>query len=476
MGGYTLLEMMGVIAIMGIIAAVTAPKIAQLSDDKVAGGAAENMRQISIAAREHHQATGAWPADINVLIAANRVTPTMAMSSFDTPWVFTVLNGGNLFRVSVDTTDPRFATRLAGADLPFMSQDGNTISTDVTRAGQEAAHDTLYSLDGSKALTGTMNANDQDINNVNSLKAKGITATSIGADSINTGDLTATGQIQAKGGINVTGQIVSTENTLRRVNLTGESVLSDLEVKGSTKIMGEFLLGDNTNKEGQTCGNSKAVALTSDGDLLTCKGSKWAKGSGDSGSEVITGAVNDGDSIPVVKGYTVADCQFSLGLGSVDLGTWDKTFQAATAVVVSHGATPPTASCGWYRAGGSNGVYVPASCTFVTACNRDITKLSGTTTPKGTTYIKSVIKTYGSANIEKESNEESCFMSSMIGGPSVQSTFDPQKCGPSNQAGCPTSWIVGIPSSVDKGSYYQTYCGGAADNAQCTYKMQCTVK
>jgi hypothetical protein len=73
---------------------------------------------------------------------------------------------GSLFRISVDTTDPKYATRLAGADLPFLSQNGNIISSDVTRAGHEAAHDTLYSLDGSKKLKGTMNADGNNIDNV----------------------------------------------------------------------------------------------------------------------------------------------------------------------------------------------------------------------------------------------------------------------------------------------------------------------
>uniref|UniRef100_UPI001957FF23 hypothetical protein n=1 Tax=Fusobacterium mortiferum TaxID=850 RepID=UPI001957FF23 len=75
--------------------------------------------------------------------------------------------GADLFRISVDTTDIRFATRLAGADLPFITQAGNVVSSDVTKAGHETAHDGLYTLDGSRPLLGDMDANNFSINNVN---------------------------------------------------------------------------------------------------------------------------------------------------------------------------------------------------------------------------------------------------------------------------------------------------------------------
>lgn len=389
--GFTLLEMMFVIAVMGIIAATALPRLGQMSDEKVVSGATENMRQIATAAREHHLATTAWPADINVLIAAGRVTPSMATSPFGTTWDFSVV-GANLFRISVDTTDVRFATRLAGADLPFVSQLGNVVSSDVTRAGQEAAHDALYSLDGSKPLQGDMDADFNNINNVNNLGATTVNSTNVNstnvngsvinsstvnnsgtintdvlnANTINTpGDINTGGGIDTGGPITANGDIfaprfIDSDNNSYLVDPNGTSNLNRLSL--NTPL--EF----NTSVvSGSPCTGSKIAIDSATGGAVSCISGVWSSG-GAGGSAVISGTVGNGGLIPVPPSFSATPwlCTATLSVPQIPRArTYIASFDA-------YGSAGGVATCRWSTGDRENfggTTTYSNNCNYVVVCN-----------------------------------------------------------------------------------------------------------
>jgi len=358
--GFTLVELLIVIALLGVAAAASVPKINEYHDQKIVSNASENMRQILAAAREHHLVTRAWPGNVNVLIAANRLPASAANSPFGNPWVFAV-TGANLFQLSVDA-GAEYAPRLAGADLPWVSRAGNVVSTLVTRAGQEAAHDALYSLDGSKPLEGDMNVANFNLNNINNLTAASGTISTLtstdgtiqnlqstaintvtaGGDTanfrvynginfngtngnfstVNTGTLNATNlsvanfngdTINVSGPIDSDGDIVSDGNVYGRrfidtddpsyfVDPSSTSILRNLTINGALELT-------QTVTAGGSCGGRR-IALGGAGEVLSCVGGVWRGSS--AGSTVITGYAGHNGTIPIPTGFTASECMISV--------------------------------------------------------------------------------------------------------------------------------------------------------------------
>lgn len=181
--GFTLLELMVVTALLAVLAAASIPTMHRKGEELQASKANAEIQQVLVQARQHRIATGAWPANTAVLIAANRLPASAANSVYGTPYVFTITAGNNL-QLSVNTNEVSKATRLAGSDLPFVARVGTTVSTQVTPAGLEAANSQFYLLDGTRPLAGNMNANGNNINNANQINA--------------TGNITTSGNIQGR--------------------------------------------------------------------------------------------------------------------------------------------------------------------------------------------------------------------------------------------------------------------------------------
>lgn len=298
--GFTLVEVIAVIGFMAILATAGIPMLKQYSDDKVARGATDMMRQIQIAARDHRSTTGAWPNSIADLIGANEIPAGAAVSPFGTPWVFNVV-GADLFQITVDTTEQRFGKRMQGSDLPFATLVGNVFSSTITRSGLEQAHNALYSRDGSKPLTGDMDAANHNINNVANLGASTVNTTTVNSSNINnsgtiTTDVLNANTINVPGDINTTGPIssggdviaprfIDSNNPAYIVDPNGTSTINNVTINGLTQLNGDLEL-TVTNTSGAGCTGHK-ISVDSTGKLLTCVSGIWKGGSGGGATDYI---------------------------------------------------------------------------------------------------------------------------------------------------------------------------------------------
>lgn len=74
-GGFTLIEMMIVVSVLGVLAAMVVPRYRNIRDTAEANAAATSMVAIAKAATHYHATHGEWPKDKN-----RRVLPTELLS------------------------------------------------------------------------------------------------------------------------------------------------------------------------------------------------------------------------------------------------------------------------------------------------------------------------------------------------------------------------------------------------------------
>ena len=306
--GFTLIEVIVVMAILAAIAAATFPRLSRIADDNTVSAAAEEMRHILVASREHRLATGAWPANVNVLVAANRLPADAITSPFNTNYALAPV-GVNRLQISVDARMNKFASKLVGMNLPFVARAGTVITSETTPAGDEASHAGLYALDGSRALTGNMNANGNNINNVNNLNATNVNATNVVAsDDLRANDdlfagndldvggnghifgsltvdsnITAGGNINASGNVQASGDLIGQNDVYGRRFFDRDDPTYVMNPNGNSRfnnmsIDGQVLLSRIVSA-GQACSPGE-VGLNSAGVLLTCKSGVFAASTG----------------------------------------------------------------------------------------------------------------------------------------------------------------------------------------------------
>lgn len=171
-GGFTLIEMMVVVGIMAAIAVAAMPTIKAQSDRLVSTGLADGYARVQRAALRFYGDNGAWPTGTAALVAGGYLDATEATSVAGTGYAFAVV-GADL-RVGVNVGDANLASRSAGK-VVRPSITGTTLYSTIDPPGYEAQHDALYARDGSRPLTGAMNANGQSITGANAIS--GVTVT-----------------------------------------------------------------------------------------------------------------------------------------------------------------------------------------------------------------------------------------------------------------------------------------------------------
>ena len=112
-----------------------------------------------------------WPVDpigsdtrLDTLADGGFLLANAQDSVYGTAWQLTV--AGDALSASLRLVTPNTTTaRVLAAQLPQGVAAGTTATATITRPGDEAIHSLLYARDGSRALTGDADANDNAITN-----------------------------------------------------------------------------------------------------------------------------------------------------------------------------------------------------------------------------------------------------------------------------------------------------------------------
>lgn len=158
-----MVELLIVLGVSTAIAVASFPKLKAKADGKIAERAAEEATNWLIAARAFRQDFGAWPASAQDLIDNGY----MDASALDTPFQsnYSLSVNGNNIQVSIDTGSAKFAKLLSGSSLPSVAATGNVITAEVPAPGLEVALEAYLPRDGSRAMTGDLDAGNNNITN-----------------------------------------------------------------------------------------------------------------------------------------------------------------------------------------------------------------------------------------------------------------------------------------------------------------------
>jgi microcystin-dependent protein/competence protein ComGC len=168
--GFSYIEMLVVLLVASALAVNQIKTTSLESTDMIANGMVEKIQRVQRASMRFYQDQNpnAWPLDAGTLVSMGYLTSGEELDSFGNTFVIG-LDGQDL-SVSTDVKDQMYVSRVQGR-LPRSSSSGTTVTTLIDRPGYEVAHDALYSLDGSKPLTGPMDANGQNITNAGTVNA-----------------------------------------------------------------------------------------------------------------------------------------------------------------------------------------------------------------------------------------------------------------------------------------------------------------
>ena len=168
--GFSFVEMLIVLAVLSVVAVQQLHSTESNSVDQVADHMVEKIQRVQRASMRFYRANNAWPNRVNTLVTNNFLTSGEENDSWGEPFVLAINNQD--LSVSTDVKEVRYASRVTGR-LPRAQISGETksiVTSWIDRPGEEAAHEALYSLDGSRQLTGAMDAGDNNIENVGVLE------------------------------------------------------------------------------------------------------------------------------------------------------------------------------------------------------------------------------------------------------------------------------------------------------------------
>lgn len=237
--GFTIVEVIAVLVIAGIIGTYGLQQLQAKGIDATVDNAARKANMVATAAKQYRLNTGSWPSNISQLVSNNYLTNSQATSAFNTNYSFSVV--GSSLVITNQAADQRYARRMAGI-LPEGVNSGNMFSFMIPPPGHEASLSSLYALDGSRKLTGPMDVNDNDINNVRTLRA-----TTGNITTVNSTDVSASGTVQG-------GRLYSQGNVAADVNVTaGQNIQSGRDlfvgqhavVEGYAEIKGDVYARNN---------------------------------------------------------------------------------------------------------------------------------------------------------------------------------------------------------------------------------------
>ena len=228
--GFTLIEFMMVLALGGIVAAYQIQAQIQEIREVNVVHMANHINHFQRQSLQYYRDNSSWPINAAKLVSTGYINSNKDYYG-DT---YAVANNvaKNEFTVTMNTRELYYPSMLARL-LPSVTISGTSISSTILPPGEEISHDALFSLDGSKALTGNMNANGKNIESVNEVGAE---------------------------------YVYSPSNPAYGMRPAGLSVLKNLNVD-TLKIAGNLV-------EGAAC-TAKSIGTSNTGKFLTCKNAVW---------------------------------------------------------------------------------------------------------------------------------------------------------------------------------------------------------
>jgi len=191
--GFSLIETLIVLTVLSVVVVQQLRTSELTSVDRVATGMVEKFQRVQRASMRFYIKEEGWPANVQALKTKGFLNDQELSNTWGKPFELTVDEQDLL--ISSDLTEVRYASRVAGrlpraslsvpdaaiavSEASRVSRVGevrvaHALTTKVTSRidppGHEAAHEALYSLDGSRQLTGAMDAGDNNIENVGVLE------------------------------------------------------------------------------------------------------------------------------------------------------------------------------------------------------------------------------------------------------------------------------------------------------------------
>lgn len=190
--GYTLIELGFVLLIMGTMTLYgfesTQKDIHQTMMERVAQDGVSILQAAEgYFIDQDPELVNRWPSDIDALVTNGYLPNTINPSLLGTDYV--INNKGAFLELSIET-DSSLEAELIAARLPMGDVSGVQARGSITRPGAEMMHQTFYLHDGTRALSGNMEANGHDILN----------AAFMSADAMRTDNLLITSDLREKKG------------------------------------------------------------------------------------------------------------------------------------------------------------------------------------------------------------------------------------------------------------------------------------
>ena len=160
--GFSLPGVMVAVALASIMSLSWIQHIKRDMDQGMISLSAKRMQLVYESAITYRGDLNAWPGNTAVLTIGNYLPAAAALNAWDQPIQLTP-QGNNLL---ISTVAPTIndANQIAGK-MPAATVTGTTVTDTIVPPGQEASNAALYALDGSRALTGNMDVNGNEIQN-----------------------------------------------------------------------------------------------------------------------------------------------------------------------------------------------------------------------------------------------------------------------------------------------------------------------
>lgn len=270
--GSMLLDVLIFSGILAIIAVAGLPALERANDEQISMAYVEGAMRVQRASARYYRINDAWPANANVLVADGLLDAGEELDPWGNIYVLAVI--GDDLSLQSDMQEPRYLSYAQG-ELSRPQVAGNVLTSLIDPPGEEASHDALYALNGSRPLEGTMDADGNDISDVGVLSAASVSAT---------GTVTGT-------------RFNDRNNANKFVDPSSRSELTTLDVESirDQNNTGYTWDGSGTSRmnyadlnvarlrssytEGGG-GTTKLVGTTSTGELMSCVSGRWTKAGG----------------------------------------------------------------------------------------------------------------------------------------------------------------------------------------------------